>query len=297
MESFVIPDLAMPVGIVCHDAGGANQILAMVCAANLCGISVYMEGPAKILWDAAFSGGHSSSNLSDLLANAKTLVTGTGWASNLEHEARVQARDRGIYSIAVLDHWTNYAERFDRDSVEVLPDEIWVVDECALRLARKIFPSVKIMLFPDCYADQQARRIAPLSAVVKNELLYLLEPMRSGWGHDELGEFQALHYFFENLKQLALPEDTVIRLRPHPSDPAGKYDGFLAVPHQHQVLMDSGDLTEALSRARWVAGCQTYAMTLALKAGRIVYCSLPPWAPACKLPHKGLIHIKDLVGA
>lgn len=296
-EGFVIPNLSMPVGVVCHDAGGANQILAMVRAGYFAEISVYLEGPAKDLWDPTRSNNRFCSNLSELVTNVQTVVTGTGWASNLEHEARLTATARGVYSIAVLDHWTNYADRFSRYNVEVLPDEIWVVDEYALRLAREIFPSVKITLFPDYYANQQTRRIAPLSAVVKNELLYLLEPMRSDWGHDEPGEFQALKYFFKNVQQLALPDDTVIRLRPHPSESTGKYDDFLAVPRHHQVLMDPGNLTEALSRARWVAGCQTYAMTLALKADRKVYCSLPPWAPACKLPHEGLIHIKELTGA
>ncbi len=289
-------DREKTLAVVCHDAGGACQIAAQLSRAEYDKVNcrILTEGPATAIFHEAFSNRNFAQSIPDALSGVQLLITGTGWASNLEHHARGAAKRSGIYSIAVLDHWTNYAERFVRDGEKVLPDEIWVVDEYAWRLAKEIFPSLKITLRHDYYADQQARRIAPLSETVKGELLYLLEPMRSDWGRGELGEFQALRYFLEHLPRLALPADTVIRLRPHPSEPPGKYDVFLAAPSHHQALLDTGGLTEALSRARWVVGCQTYAMTLALKADRKVYCSLPPWAPACKLPHKGLIYIKEL---
>ncbi|MDT9547576.1 MAG: hypothetical protein RI826_09610 [Chlorobium phaeovibrioides] len=295
MESFEIPKLSSPIGVVGHDTGGTNQILAILRHINDYSVLAYMEGPAKILWDAAFPCNCVVNNLSELLAKTSTLITGTGWGSNLEHVARIDAKKKGIYSIAVLDHWTNYEERFIRFGETVLPDELWVVDKYALKLAYNIFPSLKITLIPDFYADQQVKMIAPKATA--NELLYLLEPIRSDWGQDEPGEFQALRYFFERLPQLSLPAETVIRLRPHPSDSPGKYDLFLGEFYRQTILLDTDNLAHSLSRARWVVGCQTYAMTLALKINRTVYCSLPPWAPACKLPHDGLIHIKEFVGA
>ena len=295
MESFVTHELSNPIGVVCHDAGGTNQILAMLRHTHIDNVLAYMEGPAKVLWNNVFSGNYVFNNLSELLAKATTLITGTGWGSNLEHVARMGAKDKGIYSIAVLDHWTNYEERFFRGSEMVLPDELWVVDKYALQLARNTFPSLKITLIPDFYADQQVKMIAPVAEA--NELLYLLEPTRSDWGRDEPGEFQSFRYFFERLPQLSLPAETVIRLRPHPSDSPGKYDLFLGEFARHPILLDTDNLAQSLSRARWVVGCQTYAMTLALKSNRTVYCSLPPWAPVCKLPHDGLIHIKEFVVA
>jgi hypothetical protein len=131
MESFVTPELSAPVGVVCYDAGGTNQILAMLRHSYPDNVLAYMEGPAKVLWDNAFSG--MCNNLSELLAETTTLITGTGWGSNLEHVARIDAKKRGIYSIAVLDHWTNYEERFVRGCEKVLPDELWVVDKYALQ--------------------------------------------------------------------------------------------------------------------------------------------------------------------
>jgi len=293
MENLVLAELPGPCAIACHDAGGANQILAMLNGACMDGIVAYMEGPARILWDKTFPVGRVK-NLSELWVSARTLVTGTGWASELEHLARKKAKARGIYSIAVLDHWTNYAERFARNGETVLPDELWVVDEYAWRLARDLFPSVTIKQVSDRYAEVEVCKIRAVQADAQNELVYLLEPIRSNWGRSEAGEYQALRYFLKSLPLLELPADTLIRLYPHPSDPPGKYDFFLGGVGPHEIVIDTGDLAETLSRCRWVVGCQTYAMTLALKTDKTVYCSLPPWAPACKLPHAGLVHIKDM---
>lgn len=292
---FVAIDWSKPIGIVCHDAGGANQIIAMLRGQSLEQVSAYVEGPARSLWNLAFPQHPPVSALEALVSRASSIITGTGWASSLEHDARRAAKRQGIRSIAVLDHWTNYAERFNRNGETVLPDEIWVVDQYAEQLVRRLFPEIIVRLHKDCYAEQQIKGIAPISVTTPNEILYLLEPARSEWGRGEPGEFQALRFFLASLPQLGLPEGTSIRLRPHPSDPPGKYDAFLGRVDGAQVSYASGTLAEALSRSRWVAGCQTYAMTLALRAGRVVYGSLPPWAPSCALPHENIVHLKARV--
>lgn len=289
-------DCSKPIGIVCHDAGGANQIIAMLRGQSLEQVSAYVEGPARSLWNQTFPKHPPAGTLEALVNSAASLITGTGWASSLEHDARKVANRYRIRSIAVLDHWTNYAERFSLGGETVLPDEIWVVDPYAEQLARRLFPEIMVRRHKDFYAEQQIEKIAPISVTTPNELLYLLEPARSEWGRrGKPGEFQALRFFIASLPQLGLPEGTSIRLRPHPSDPPGKYDAFLGQVDGAQVSYASGTLAEALSRSRWVAGCQTYAMTLALRVGRVVYGSLPPWAPPCVLPHEGIVHLKNIV--
>lgn len=283
-----------PLGVVCHDAGGTNQILAMLRKSGFHNVCGYFEGPARELWRKAGAPFELAEDMPQLLSRVSVLLTGTGWGSRIEHDARFEAKRRGIRSIAVLDHWVNYHARFVRDGLVVLPDEIWVVDKYALEIAHQIFPGLSILLKQDSYAEQEIARIKPINQVSSNQLCYLLEPARSNWGYNELGEFQALRYFLESIPQLELPEDTKIYLRPHPSDQLGKYDSYLKEWHGHRVELDLSDLAESLSRSRWVAGCQTYALTLALRAKRTVYCTLPPWAPCCQLPHNGLIHIGKL---
>ena len=282
------------VSIVCHDSGGANQIIAMLQGGLLDKVLAYMEGPAKNLWDISFPNKQISQSLDEALSNCSILISGTGWESDLEYNARKMAGNRGVYNIAVLDHWVNYRERFVRNGQLFMPDEIWVVDEQARKLASEKFPRAKIELKDNIYLDQQVEAIQPMSETDGNTLVYLLEPIRDDWGRGEAGEFQALNYFLSKLKDLQISPNTQVRLRPHPAEPLRKYNSFLEKQDQWKIILDSGTLAESISRCRWVAGCQTYAMTIALKAGRVVFCSLPPWAPRCSLPHAGIIHIKDI---
>jgi hypothetical protein len=194
-----------------------------------------------------------------------------------------------------MDHWSNFSDRFIRNGLEVLPDEIWAVDDYAQTMARSLFPQIPIFLQPDFYADREAAQVAPVTNETPLVLLYMLEPIRSDWGRGEPGEFQALRFFLEHLSVLGLPLGTEIHLRLHPSELPGKYDAFLRGDGDFPVRKATGSLVYGLSQCRWVAGCQTYAMIIALRAGRAVFGALPPWAPACALPHQGIVHLRSLV--
>jgi len=280
--------------VVCHDAGGANQIAAMLQSLGWWPAWVVAEGPAAAIWQRSFPDAAPVASFSRL-ANVAAVITGTGWASDLEHRARGAAQRAGVLSVAVMDHWTNFHERFIRNGQEVLPDEFWVVDAYAEDMARSLFPGKDVILQPDCYGAREAAQVAPVSEATPLVLLYLLEPIRANWGRGEPGEFQALRFFLERLPTLGLPPATEIRLRPHPSEAPGKYDAFLRDGGEFPVRQAAGSLVEGLSQCRWVAGCQTYAMTLALRTGREVFGSLPPWAPACVLPHQGVVHLRNLM--
>ncbi len=291
----VIVDLPLPVSVVCHDAGAANHIVAWLQAdGTVEHVQPYMEGPAQKIWREAFPDKRMACSVTEALSGARSSLSGTGWASNLEHEARCYARHLGLKSVAMIDHWVNYENRFIRDGDRLVPDEIWVVDEYAHAIARQTFPGCQVRLKEDAYSRRLLTGVQPVSEVRSHELLYILEPMRSEWGRGDQGEFQALDYMLTHLPFLKLPEDTVFKLRPHPSDRLGKYNDYLARQCGHRIEMDRGRLMESLSSAKWVAGCESFALTLALEAGRTVFCTLPPWAPACRLPHAGLIHLKNL---
>ena len=285
-------DLQGTVAAVCHDAGGANHVIAWLRAyADLRDVRPVMAGPAERLWQHAFPGRRAQASIEDALRGADLVLTGTGWGSDLEHEARRLAREAGIRSVAALDHWVNYPSRFRRGDAVVWPDEFWVVDEYARGLARQAFPGATIRLQPNEYLAEQLRDIRQPQGAPP-ALLYILEPMRSDWGRGVAGEFQS------HVERADLPPDMVLLLRPHPSENPEKYAEWIARHPERDIQMDdSASLAQAISRARYVAGCESFALTVALAAGRQVFCSLPPWAPSCRLPHDGLVHIKDLPGA
>ena len=309
--------LAKPLAVIAHDAGAANHIFAWLGdkRPTLC-----LAGPAQVLWEAhiqkmarvsASRPGLSpkwdsaqcplpKSALASALSDAATVITGTGWESNLEHDARRLARERGIHSIAVIDHWTNYVDRFVRNGETVLPDEIWVSDSYAADIARRNFPTVTVVQQDNVYlaglvAEVESRQLTTV-AHDSDRVLYVLEPIRHIWGElTEPGEFLALDYFLAHRHLAQVSVDAEIRLRPHPSEPIGKYDAWLARQGDPRVRLDqSATLADAIAWSNVVAGCQTYAMVLALACGRKVISTIPAWAPPCALPHQAIEKIAQL---
>ncbi|MEM7689137.1 MAG: hypothetical protein AAF291_08955 [Pseudomonadota bacterium] len=290
MPHSAIDTLGGDYAVAIHDAGAANMIAAWVAAAKRPPKVVIAQGPARAIWEQRF-GEASIKNDVQRIAEAGILISGTGWASDLEHRARIEAAKRRIMSIAVVDHWVNYAMRFERKGVVQLPDAIWVGDADALRIAHGAFPKVKIAQYPNLYLSEQARAAGPSPEA--GDILFLAEPARSDWGREEPGEFQALDHFAERRGAAGIRSDTPMRLRPHPSDPDGKYDDWIA-RHPAISLDRSPNMAAALRGARWVVGLNSAGLVIALEAGRAVICALPAHAPRCVLPHTGIIRLADL---
>jgi hypothetical protein len=292
--------LGSPLAVACHDAGAANHIIAWLRGSPRLDVRACVDGPAASLWARAFPQWPGTA-LEEALQPSAALLSGTGWASRLEHDARALARGQGKRSIAVIDHWTDYRQRFVRGAELVLPDEIWVTDPYAKTLAEAAFPGLPVVEQPNLYLDEQARQVrsrgGPARPAAATHVLYVLEPIRHYSGaNGQPGEFAALDFFFANLAVLGLGDAPIVRLRPHPSDAPGKYEAWLARQRAARVSMDPcAELAESLAWSEVVVGWQTSAMVVALAAGRRVVSSAPPGAPPCVLPHREVIRMSDLL--
>src|SRR4051794_35614774 len=100
--------LQAPTAVVCHDAGATNHILAWLADQPDHPVVPYMVGPARELWLQRFPDVPLVPGLDEAIRQSSSVLTGTGWASNVEHEARKLARKHSCYCVAVIDHWTNY---------------------------------------------------------------------------------------------------------------------------------------------------------------------------------------------
>ncbi|MDK9713631.1 MAG: hypothetical protein OEL86_05890 [Sulfuritalea sp.] len=292
-------ELLSPLVVATHDAGAANLIIGWLRARRDLEVRACLSGPAAGLWAAAF-GDAGTMPLAHALQGAATLLSGTSYASSLEHQARRMAKERGVYSIGVIDHWVNYPDRFIREGIQVLPDEIWVADEDAHAIAVASFPGVFIRQQPNLYladlvSQVRAADIAPRQPGC-GRVLYALEPIRHAWTEGgDAGEFEALDYFIRHGELLGLDASAEIRLRPHPSDPTGKYDVWIAHNADWNLCLDPNpNLAVSLAWADTVVGCETFALVVALASNRRVVSTLPPQAPRCRLPMKGIIHLRDI---
>ena len=284
--------------VASHDAGGA-EILACYVAENALNCRFVLKGPALKVFERHL-GKIESEPLARALAASDWCLFGTSWQSDLECRAIEEAKRAGKRVVSFIDHWVNYPERFERGGVRYLPDEIWVGDEEALAIARKHFPKLPVKLVPNPYFAYVEREIARYRfprtgkrALFVSENLSAHARQRFGderhWGYTEL---DAIEYFLTRARELGL--DRVV-LRPHPSDPAGKYDALVA---QHAPLAEPSagkPLLEEIAEADVVAGCETVALVTALQAKRRVFCAIPPGGkPQYIHQRRGVEMLRDL---
>lgn len=316
---FDIDEILQPhqsVALIAHDAGAATHIASWFSGTRK-DLNIYAEGPAKSIFEKVLE--QETQESLDSVVNKSTLViTGTGWASDLEHRARELAMNQNKPSAAVLDHWVNYRERFEHEGSISLPGELWVADPEAAAIASSLFPMVPVRLLPNCWLERLKRKVQtirinrnryPQRHKPAKRLLYLLEPIRTRWIHvpnnnSEAGEIQALRYWLQELPKL-IDEGFVapahqletLTLRTHPSEPYGKYDSFISeYSTKWPIMLDtSTDLEESLASTDAAFGCETQALVAAMACNIPAYSTLPPWAPPCRLPHALLKHLSKRI--
>ena len=303
--SYISQDLAIDcdssIAIVAHDAGAANLILGWICERQHENLRFCVSGPAADIfqrWRPLLC----NTDIDSAIRDAGLLISGTSASSiDLEHQARLRAKQIGVRSVGVIDHWVNYEQRFVRHGELLLPDEIWVSDEFAASIACACFPSQLVRRINNYFLDAQVQSIAVKTEKKSDRellhVLYLLEPIKESWGREGVpGEMQALNFFVQNRSLVGIGENAQIRLRPHPSEAPEKYTGWCMQHEELKIDVDcTGTLADLIAWSDVVVGCQTAAMVIALHAKRQVISVMPPWAPACALPHEGIKMLRDLL--
>ena len=296
LEDFV----KSPLAVVCHDAGAANLIVEWL--KDYKGdLQPCMLGPAKIIWEKHFPGTKLIS-IDTVLNGSKSLLSGTGWG-DVEHSARIKAKKIGIQNISVIDHWTNYRERFIREESEVLPDIIIVSDKHAYNQAQILFPSILVIELPNNYLQVEVKlarsqRLTECRDPIEN-ILIITEPFRQKQtGKDAYLEFEAIEFLMSSLNKINISNRRVnIILRLHPSEPIGKYDAILKKYKDLVSKFDISKNTHLYQDIAWadlVVGMNSFALVISLTANVPTMSILPPLSIDCILPCKEIMHLKDI---
>ncbi len=231
--------------VACHDAGGAEVVSSWVQHhRDEWEIETTLDGPAIAVFDRKLGRlpkwtGDSSPDL---------VLCGTSATAKLEVFTMRMARIAECRCAAYLDHWTNYAQRFDQ-----LPDEVWVCDIYAAQLADEELPGANIIVEGNWYLEdmtyevrcaEHARLGLPRNG--RRRILYVGEPDRA------LPASRVFRYL--DREAAGMPW----RIRPHPS-----------------VATSKRSLAQDIAWADVVVGYDTMALVVALKAGRRVISLLP----------------------
>ena len=311
LKNFITKNIKQ-ISICACDAGASEHIYAWTKNSDF-RINYCLDGPAlKIFMKEGKK--IKNQSLEECLKGSDLHIAGTAWSSDLEIYSTIKAKEKSIYTISVLDHWVSYRERFIYKDKLVLPDEVWVSDETAKGIISNLFPELKVSLLPNLWMNNLKNKVNYYSSITEREreipgtnILYLLEPIKKSdqWNtqKNEKCEFDALRYFFDNLKILQKlnlinnkKDELKIRFRLHPSEEKFKYSDFLT---QFKSLINysiscSQNLEQDLAWCDVALGIETQALICALECGITSISCKPLWAGECNLPHKKLLKISTM---
>lgn len=281
------------IGVVGHDAG-AMEIISSYIRRQTLDCCFCVEG-AAVHVIARKLGTVPQLPLEALVERCEWLLCGTSFLSDLEWRAVGLARQAGKRCVVVLDHWVNYRQRFTRHGQWHWPDEVWVGDETAARIAREDLPELKQTLVPNAYFMDIQDEIKSLAALPRApggglDILYVCEPLRDDgialygderyWGYTEE---EALSYFLTHVGSLGRNVNRIV-VRPHPQEPLGKYDWAARQFDLPLICGEKKTLLEQIAACDIVAGCATMAMVVGLLAGKRVISCIPPGGKTVPLP-------------
>ncbi|MDB0053298.1 hypothetical protein N9E95_00065 [Alphaproteobacteria bacterium] len=295
------------VGIVCHDAGGAEIVSSYVLLKNI-KVKYCLEGPAIRVFERKL-GNLKNNSLLDMINDVDWLLCGTGWQSNLEWNVIQEAKKHKKKVVSFLDHWNNYLERFSRNGIHILPDEIWVGDIYAQKIAIDTFPDTKVKLIENPYLAEIKTMLSkdkPKEKIInKLTALFLCENISEHMflkhgDENYLGytEHDALQLFLDNMERID-KNISVLIIRPHPSEknPEEKYAWVKKYPMQKSCNIQFSEevsLIQDIMDCDIVAGAETMAMVVGLTLEKRVISSIPKKGKKCVLPFYEIEHISDL---
>ena len=294
------------VAIVAHDAGAARLLFSWLEPLNR-QLNICAMGPAQTIAQKERPNTKIWSDPRSCIKGCKLLISGTGWASSLEHEARLIASKQNIPSIAVLDHWVNYQERFVRNGYLQLPDNLWVSDKEAKQIASSLFPDIPITQLPNRWMDNLIGKVNTYRDAFKKRtpldparnLLYLTEPTRNReTGEQTHEELDYLEHWISQLPSLISKgwidaNQADIKIRVHPSEPLKQYNDWIkSYKGPWSISVDEeASLEKSLAQTDLTFGHETQALVAAIRCGIKAISCHPPNKEPGRLPHKDIIRL------
>jgi hypothetical protein len=293
-----------PIAVFAHDAGAAMYIaklLKMSCTTAI--IDIYVSGPAKNIFQKELKS-YKGNNLtfkelvkSDFTSYAY-ILTGSGWSSDFELEGLKLAKEFGVSSITLLDHWTNFRRRLTRGDELFLPDTIWVLDDHAIDLAKDEFRDLKVTITK--IGDPIKFEISELVGKVNEEksILYVTEPIGNiGKMNQVKGEriFSEKDFFlkFTNIIK-GLDLNLKIYIRVHPSESREFYNELIMQSGLNASISKIDDPLVEILKSRYVVGMESIMLAWAINAGKSVYTMLPKGKHRKKIPYKAIGKFEDV---
>ena len=164
------------IGIVANDAGSANIIAYWIKNLKYKNFFINVSGPALKIFKTLKINKILNLNIKTILKKSDFIISGTSHKSLNDHKIRVLSKKKNIKCAGVLDHWVTFREGFTYKKKLILPDEIWVTNKIAYKIAKKEFKKQKIFIKENLYEKGFCRDIERNKKKNLLKILYLSEP-------------------------------------------------------------------------------------------------------------------------
>jgi hypothetical protein len=288
--------------VIAHDAGGA-EILSSLLKSCKIKYKLSLAGPAIPIFERKL-GNFENFSLDEGIKFSDWVLTGTGWASDFEYKGIRKAKDFGKFVASFLDHWVNYKDRFVRNGVFVLPDEIWVGDPHAFNMALEVFPKISVKfkenpIYKEVKKNYSEAKINQINESTK-QILFLSDNIEESllkqhgdnnyWGYTDKDSFE---YMMKNLYKVSTKIDK-ITIRLHPSEFPENFDWAIKKYGPLVEKNSSIPLIQELANHEIVIGSESMAMVFALLCGKRVICSIPHSGKRFSLPYREIEMLRNI---
>lgn len=248
------------IGVVAHDAGGANQIVWLIKRLNN-EVVAYLGGPAENIFVRSKILFRKISSQSEL-KKCDLIITSSSSTQNFEKSSIGYLKREGIPFLTLLDHWVNYSNRFDSDTT---PSIFATTNLESLESTKSIFKNSQVFLLPD-FQLLTYKKVISNSKSRDRFILVLLEPIKYSSGRfsftiktiTEMVDFSIRLYEARNL------DGVIIRL--HPSQQNDEYlKQQIENLYPEITISTHADLLDDLLISRIAVGANSYALYLAHK--------------------------------
>jgi hypothetical protein len=286
--------------IIAHDAGGAEIISSWINNfKNDYNFTYSIHGPAIEVFKRKI-GEFKNQDIEKVVKDSEIVFIGTSWGSEIEIEAlRLSKKAKVSRSIAFLDHWVNYRERFTRDQLMLLPDEIWVSDHYAYEIAKNAFPNTIVNQIKNFYLEEIVSKVMEVakstnvSQMNKFRILFIGENISANsertYGnpnHFGYTEQESFLHFLMHVEKFGDLQDIELKIRPHPSESSLKYTSIIprSLVNKLSYRLSEDTLEIDIGNSNVVVGMSSFALYIAISSGIKTICAIPDLKIPCIIP-------------
>lgn len=225
------------------------------------------------------------------------ILYGTGWQVDFSAAVQNIIKNSNIKSIALIDHWTNYQQRF---SENCLAKNIIVMDNVAKKIATNSFEkTTNIIQLENYFLSHLQNSYKSINKTTANSIVFISEPTsiiakknlgdKNAYGFTEYSALSEIIDFFD---------DITIRL--HPSDDEHKYDDLIFMYKDKKITLIrpyDEDLVQTLSKSKLTMGFDGMALFISYVFGIDTISYLPKGIRKICIPipkHYVIKNLKEL---